>query len=216
MPRTLGDTFLHVDRIDRFVSVERPLVEYVHQPADAVAERIARYVAEIIEDGATLHVDLGRIPNETLKHLHTRRNLGIHSNVITDPILDLIEQGVITGRHKTLHPGKIVTSFCIGSRRLYEFLHDNALFEFRPIEYVADPQVVAQNYKMASLTQALVIDLTGEVCADTNSTGSTTAASPLSSTFTAAPPGHSRASRLCASNRRRTTARSSASGRLCS
>ena len=166
MPRTLGDTFLHVDRIDRFVSVERPLVEYVHQPADAVAERIARYVAEIIEDGATLHVDLGRIPNETLKHLHTRRNLGIHSNVITDPILDLIEQGVITGRHKTLHPGKIVTSFCIGSRRLYEFLHDNALFEFRPIEYVADPQVVAQNYKMASLTQALVIDLTGEVCAD--------------------------------------------------
>ena len=166
MPRTLGDTFLHVDRIDRFVRVERPLVEYVHQPADAVAERIARYVAEIIEDGATLHVDLGRIPNETLKHLHTRRNLGIHSNVITDPILDLIEQGVITGRHKTLHPGKIVTSFCIGSRRLYEFLHDNALFEFRPIEYVADPQVVAQNYKMASLTQALVIDLTGEVCAD--------------------------------------------------
>ena len=166
MPRTLGDTFLHVDRIDRFVRVERPLAEYVHQPVDAVAERIARYVAEIIEDGATLHVALGRIPNETLKHLHTRRDLGIHSNVITDPVLDLIEQGVITGRHKTLHPGKIVTSFCIGSRRLYEFLHDNPLFEFRPIEYVADPAVVAQNHKMASLTQAFVIDLTGQVCAD--------------------------------------------------
>jgi acyl-CoA hydrolase/RimJ/RimL family protein N-acetyltransferase len=166
MPRTLGDTFLHVDRIDRFVRVERPLVEYAHQPADAVAERIARYVAEIIEDGTTLHVDLGRIPNETLKHLHSRRDLGIHSNVITDPILDLIERGVITGRHKTLHPGKVVTSFCLGSRRLYEFLHDNALFEFRPIEYVADPAVVAQNHKMASLTQAFAIDLTGEVCAD--------------------------------------------------
>src|SRR6476469_8839400 len=157
MPRTLGDTFLHVDRIDRFVRVERPLAEYVHQPVDAVAERIARYVAEIIEDGATLHVALGRIPNETLKHLHTRRDLGIHSNVITDPVLDLIEQGVITARHTTLHPGKIVTSFCIGSRRL---------FEFRPIEYVADPAVVAQNHKMASLTQAFVIDLTGQVCAD--------------------------------------------------
>ena len=166
MPRTLGDTFLHVDRIDRFVRVERPLAEYAHQPADTVTECIARYVAEIIEDGATLHVALGRIPNETLKHLHNRRDLGIHSNVITDPVLDLIEQGVITGRHKTLHPGKIVTSFCIGSRRLYEYLHDNPLFEFRPIEYVADPQVVAQNYKMASLTQALVIDLTGQVCAD--------------------------------------------------
>jgi acyl-CoA hydrolase/RimJ/RimL family protein N-acetyltransferase len=166
MPRTLGDTFLHADRIDRFVCVERPLIEYVHQSADAVAERIARYVAEIIDDGATLHVDLGRIPNETLKHLHTRRDLGIHSNVITDPILDLIEEGVITGRHKTLHPGKVVTSFCIGSHRLYEFLHDNALFEFRPIEYVADPAVVARNYKMASLTQAFAVDLTGEVCAD--------------------------------------------------
>ena len=100
MPRTLGDTFLHVDRIDHFVRVERPLIEYAHQPADAAAERIARYVAEIIEDGATLHVDLGRIPNETLRHLHNRRDLGIHSNVITDPVLDLIEQGVITGRHK--------------------------------------------------------------------------------------------------------------------
>jgi len=166
MPRTLGDTFLHVDRIDRFVRVERPLVEYAHQPADKVTERIARYVAEIIEDGATLQVDLGRIPNETLKHLHNRRDLGIHSNVITDPIQDLIEQGVITGRHKTLHPGKIVTSTCIGSHRLYEFLHDNALFEFRPIEYVADPEVVARNYKMASLTQAFAIDLTGAVCAD--------------------------------------------------
>jgi acyl-CoA hydrolase/RimJ/RimL family protein N-acetyltransferase len=166
MPRTLGDTFLHVDQIDHFVRVERPLIEYAHQPADAVAERIARYVAEIIEDGATLHVDLGRIPNETLKHLHHRRDLGIHSNVITDPVLDLIEQGVITGRRKTLHPGKIVTSFSIGSSRLYEFLHDNPLFEFMPIEYVADPAVVAQNHKMASLTQALVIDLTGQVCAD--------------------------------------------------
>jgi acyl-CoA hydrolase/RimJ/RimL family protein N-acetyltransferase len=166
MPRTLGDTFLHVDRIDWFVRVERPLIEYAHEPTDAVAERIARYVAEIIDDGATLHVDLGRIPNETLRHLRHRCDLGIHSNVITDPILDLIEQGVITGRKKTLHPGKIVASFCIGSRRLYDFLHDNPLFEFRPIEYVADPKVVAQNRKMASLTQALVIDLTGQVCAD--------------------------------------------------
>jgi acyl-CoA hydrolase/RimJ/RimL family protein N-acetyltransferase len=166
MPRTLGATFLHIDRVDRFVRTDRPLVEYAHEPVDAIAERIARYVAEIIDDGTTLHVDLGRIPNETLKHLRHRRDLGIHSNLITDPVLDLVEQGVITGRQKTLHPGKIVTSFAIGSRRLYDFLDDNALFEFRPIEYVADPEVVARNYKMASLTQAFVIDLTGQVCAD--------------------------------------------------
>jgi acyl-CoA hydrolase len=93
MPRTLGDTFLHVDQIDHFVRAERPLIEYAHQPADAVAERIARYVAEIIEDGATLHVDLGRIPNETLKHLHHRRDLGIYRTSSPTPVLDLVEQG---------------------------------------------------------------------------------------------------------------------------
>ena len=166
MPRTHGDTHLHVDRITYAVAVETPLTEYVHEPADAVAERIARYVSEIIDDGSTLHVDLGRIPNETLRYLRHRRDLGIHSNVITEPILDLIESGVITGRRKSLHPDKIVASFCMGTNRLYKFLNDNALFEFHPIEYVADPAIVARNDKMVSLTQALAIDLTGQVCAD--------------------------------------------------
>lgn len=166
MPRTLGDSFIPFDRIAAAVLVDEPLIDYRHEPADEVAQKIARFVAEIIDDGATLHVDLGRIPNETLKHLHHRRDIGIHTNVITEPLLELIEKGVVTGRRKTIHAGKVVTSFCIGTKRLYDALHDNPLFEFHPIEYVADPSVVARNHRMVSLTQAFAIDLTGQVCAD--------------------------------------------------
>jgi len=166
MPFTHGDTQLHVDRIAHAVLVETPVTEYVHEPADDVAARIARYVSEIIDDGATLQVDLGRIPNETLKFLRHRRDLGIHSNVITEGLVDLIEAGVVTGRRKTLHPSKIVTSFCMGTERLYRLVDDNPLFEFHPIEYVADPAIVARNDRMVSLTQAFAIDLTGQVCAD--------------------------------------------------
>jgi acyl-CoA hydrolase len=166
MPRTHGDTLIPVERIARLVPVEREVTEYRHPPIDDIAEQVARYVADIIEDGATLQVDLGRIPNEALKHLKHRRNLGIHSNVITDGVLDLIKAGVVTGARKTLHPGRVVASFCLGTRELYDFIDDNPLFEFRPIEYVADPEIVARNNAMASLSQAFAIDLTGQVCAD--------------------------------------------------
>ena len=166
MPRTPGDSFLHVSKLAAIVPVETPLTEYKHPPDDETARNIARYVSEIIDDGATIQVDLGRFCNEALRYLRDRKDLGIHSNVITSPILDLVERGVVTGRHKTLHPGKIVTSFCLGDRKLYEFIDGNPMFEFRGIEYVASPFVVAQNHKMASLSQALAIDLTGQVCSD--------------------------------------------------
>ena len=166
MPRTAGDSFLHVDSIEQFVAVDTPVIEYMHAPADEVASSIARYVAEIIEDGSTLQVGLGRIPNETLKFLQNRLDLGIHSDVITDSILDLIDRGVITGRKKTQHPGKIVTSFCMGSRRLYDMIDGNPLFQFRPIEFVASVDAIARNKRMVSLTQAFAIDLTGQVCTD--------------------------------------------------
>jgi len=117
MPRTHGDTLIPVERIARFVPVEREVTEYRHPPIDDIAEQVARYVAEIIEDGATLQIDLGRIPNEALKHLKRRRNLGIHSNVITEGVLDLIKTGVITGAQKTLHPGRVVASFSRDSVR---------------------------------------------------------------------------------------------------
>jgi acyl-CoA hydrolase/RimJ/RimL family protein N-acetyltransferase len=167
MPWTHGDTLISVDKIDKMVIVETPVIEYVHPPVeDAVSEMIARYVARIIEDGSTLQIGLGRIPNQMLRYLTNRRALGIHSDVITDPIVDLVEQGVITGEEKTLHKGKIVASYCMGTRRLYDFINNNPLFSFYPIEYVCDPSVIAENYKMVSVTQAWSIDLMGQVCAD--------------------------------------------------
>ena len=166
MPRTLGNTFIPVERIAAFVVVDEPVIEYVHQPADAVAERIARYVARIIDDGSTLQVGLGRIPNEMLKYLTHRRDLGIHSDVITDPVVDLIDKGVLTGARKTLHRGEVVASYCMGTRRLYDRLDGNPMFSLHPIEYVCDPAVIARNAKFASVTQAFAVDLAGQICAD--------------------------------------------------
>jgi acyl-CoA hydrolase/RimJ/RimL family protein N-acetyltransferase len=166
MPRTMGETFLHVDSIDRFVWADVPVIEYGHEPADEVGRQIARYIAGIIGDGATLQVGLGRIPNEAMRHLENRRDLGIHSDLITDAIVPLVEQGVITGKRKSIHQGQIVASFCIGSKRLYQLIDGNPLFSFHPIEYVCDPVIMAKNRHLVSITQAFAVDLTGQVCAD--------------------------------------------------
>lgn len=166
MPRTHGSSFVHVDRFDAFVGVDTPVTEYRHPPAGETADRVARYIAAIIEDGSTLQIGLGRVPNEALHYIKDRRDLGIHSDVITDGILDLVEAGVVTGRHKTLHRDRIVTSYCLGTRRLYDFVHDNPRFDFQPIEEVCDPRAVAANHRMVSITQAFAMDLTGQVCVD--------------------------------------------------
>lgn len=166
MPRTRGDTLIHLSRIDRLVEVDVPVIEYLHEPANEVAARIARYVAHIIEDGATLQIGLGRIPNEMLRHLSGRKDLGIHSDVITEPIVDLVEQGVITGKAKTLHNERVVASYCMGTRRLYDLVDDSPQFLFFPTEYVCNPSVIASNDRMVSVSQAFAIDLTGQVCAD--------------------------------------------------
>jgi acyl-CoA hydrolase/GNAT superfamily N-acetyltransferase len=166
MPRTHGASFVHVDRFDAFVSVDTPVTEYRHPPAGHTADRVARYIAAIIEDGSTLQIGLGRVPNEALKHIKDRRDLGIHSDVITDGVVDLVEAGVVTGRRKSLHRDRIVTSYCLGTRRLYDFVHDNPRFDFQPIEEVCDPRAVAANHRMVSITQAFAMDLTGQVCVD--------------------------------------------------
>ena len=166
MPRTLGDSFIHVDRIEKLVPVHTPVIEYTHVHADKTAGQIARYIASIIEDGSTLQIGLGQIPSEALRFLHDRRNLGVHSDVITDSIVDLVEKGVLTGRNKTLHRDMIVASYCLGSRKLYDLIDGNPMFSFHPMEYVCDPQVIAKNAKMVSVTQAFAVDLTGQVCAD--------------------------------------------------
>lgn len=166
MPRTHGASFVHVDRFDAFVSVETPITEYRHPPAGEIADRIAQYIAAIIEDGSTLQIGLGRVPNEALQYIKDRRDLGIHSDVITDGIMGLVESGVVTGRRKTLHRDRIVASYCLGTRQLYDLVHDNPLFDFQPIDVVCDPRAVAANYRMVSITQAFAMDLTGQVCVD--------------------------------------------------
>ena len=167
MPRTMGDSMLHVDRIDYLVPVSTPVGEYVHPATeDQVVEQIARYISGIIEDGSTLQIGLGRVPNAALKYLTDRKDLGIHSDVITDAIIPLLEKGILTGRRKTSQRDKIVTSFAVGTRRLYDLIDRNPLFSFQPIEVVAHPTMIAAQHQMVSVTQAFAIDLTGQVCAD--------------------------------------------------
>lgn len=167
MPLTYGDTFIPIDQIDHFVLVDTPLFEYEHPAVEsAIVEQIARYVAGIIDDGSTLQIGLGRIPNHMLKFLETRRDIGIHSDVITDSLIELTNKGIITGRRKSMHQNQIVTSYCLGTRRLYDMVHRNPLFAFYPLEYVCNQFNISRNNKMVSVSQAFAIDLTGQICAD--------------------------------------------------
>src|SRR5499433_1301236 len=166
MPRTHGESFVHLDRFDAMVDVDVPVTEYLHPKIGEVAERVARYIASIIEDGSTLQIGLGRVPNEALRYLTDRHDLGIHSDVITDGVVDLVEAGVVTGRRKTHHRDRIVASYCLGTRRLYDLIDDNPRFEFLPIEQVSHPGEVSRQSQMVSITQAFAIDLTGQVCVD--------------------------------------------------
>ena len=153
MPRTHGETFVHLDRFDALVEVDVPVAEYVHPEIGEIAQRVARYIASIIDDGSTLHIGLGRVPNEALRYLKDRRDLGIHSDVITDGVVDLVEAGVVTGRKKSRHRDRIVASYCLGTRRLYDFIDDNPRFEFLPIDQVCHPQEVSNQSRMVSITR---------------------------------------------------------------
>ncbi len=161
MPFTFGDSVVHLDNIDKLVISDSPIGEY-DPPVDDVARQIATYIAGIIEEESTLQIGLGHIPGAALRYLADRRDLGTHSDLITDSLLDLIQSGIVTGRKKTLHRDKVVTSYCMGTRRLYDYIHLNPGFEFRPIEYVCDPLIIARNHRMVSVTQAFALDLTGQ------------------------------------------------------
>jgi acyl-CoA hydrolase/GNAT superfamily N-acetyltransferase len=158
MPRTRGDSRIPMDSIDWLVEVDTPVIEYLHEPADDVAEQIARYVARLVDDRATLQVGLGRIPNQMLRHLTNRHELAIHSDVITEPVADLVAAGVVAG--------PVAASFAMGTRRLYDLVDDDARFSFHPIDYICDPIVIARTRRMVSVTQAFLIDLTGQVCTE--------------------------------------------------
>lgn len=166
MPRTLGDSFIHCSRIDHFVEVDYALPEVHPEPASIVQNCIANYVAELVPDGATLQTGIGGIPDAVLCRLTNHKNLGIHTELFSSGVMNMIEAGVITNTAKSLHPGKVIAGFVIGTKALYDYIDDNPIIELHPTEYVNDPFIIAQNDRMISINSALEVDLTGQVCAD--------------------------------------------------
>ena len=167
MPRSLGDSFIPASRLTHVVEVDRPVRELPRPgPISDVARAIGANVAELIEDAATLQMGIGEIPDAVLLFLKEKRDLGIHTEMFSDGVVDLFESGVVTGAAKTLHRGKIVASFVLGSKRCFDFLDNNPFVEFHPSDYVNDPFVIAQNDRMVAINSALSVDLTGQVCAD--------------------------------------------------
>jgi len=168
MPRTLGDSFIHVSKLDYIVPVDYPLTELPmsDEGSSEVTEKIAGYIAELIPDGATMQLGIGAIPDAVLKYLYNKKDLGVHSELFSDGVIDLVDAGVITNARRSIHPGKITAGFVIGTRRLYQWVDDNPLIELHPTEYINNPFVVAQNDRMVAINSAIEIDLTGQVCAD--------------------------------------------------
>jgi len=168
MPRTLGDSFIHVSKLDYIVPVDYDLPELT-MGADGpseIVESIASYIAELIPDGATMQMGIGAIPDAVLKYLFDKKDLGVHTELFSDGVIDLVEAGVLTNAQKTLHTGKIIAGFILGSKKLYNWVHNNPLIEFHRTEYVNDPFVIAKNERMVAVNSAIEVDLTGQVCAD--------------------------------------------------
>jgi acetyl-CoA hydrolase len=168
MPRTLGDAFIHVSRLNFIVPVDYPLPEMkmgAERP-DEITEKIAGFIADLIPDGATMQLGIGAIPDAVLKYLYNKKDLGVHSELFSDGVIDLVDAGVVTNARRSIHTGKITAGFIIGTQRLYKWVDDNPLIEMHPTEYINDPFVIAQNDRMVAINSAIEIDLTGQVCAD--------------------------------------------------
>lgn len=166
MPRALGDSVIHINDVDIVVEVDYKLPEIHMTEANELQQAIARHIVELIPDGATLQTGIGAVPDAVLRLLTNHRDLGIHTELFSDGVIDLVQRGVINCRAKTLHPGKIIAGFVLGTQRLYDFVHDNPICEFHPTEYVNNPYVISQNDRMVAINSALEVDLTGQVCAD--------------------------------------------------
>lgn len=166
MPRTLGDSFIHIDKIDAFIISDHDIIEFHYDPPSESIRKIGKYVASLIEDESTLQMGIGIIPNAITTELEDKKDLGVHSEVFSDGIVDLVDKGVITCDKKTLHKGKIITSFVMGSRRLYDFVDNNPFIEFHPVSYCNDPFIISKNRKQVAINAALSVDLTGQVNAD--------------------------------------------------
>jgi 4-hydroxybutyrate CoA-transferase len=166
MPRTYGDSFIHVHDIDIFVESSRPLCALKRVPVTELQTAIARNVARLIDDGAVLQTGIGGIPDAILPMLMDRKDLGVHSEMVSDGVIPLIEAGVITGARKNFKPRKIILGFALGTKELFDFVHNNPIFEFHPTAYSNDPGLIARNDNMVAINSALQVDLTGQVCSD--------------------------------------------------
>ncbi len=166
MPRTHGNNVLPFDRIHAFVATDRPLIEHHPEPETVVEARIGEIIADLVEDGSTLQMGIGGIPDAVLSRLHNKRDLGIHSEMFSDRVVDLVESGAVTNRLKAVGTGRIMTSFISGTRRLFDFVHDNPLVAFYPCDWTNDTSVIRKNPKVVAINSAIQIDLSGQVCAD--------------------------------------------------
>lgn len=166
MPRVWGNSFIHVSQIDYCVEVDYPLPELRQGEPAPIYSRIGRHIADLIDDGSTLQMGIGAIPNAVLDYLGDKRDLGVHSEMFSDGIIDLVQRGVITGARKTLLPGKLVAGFVLGTERVYRFVHNNPIIEMRTTDFTNDPFTISRNEKMVAINSALQVDLTGQVCAD--------------------------------------------------
>lgn len=166
MPRVHGDTFIHVDQVDFLIPHDEPLLEYRQDVSDELVDRIGKYVARLIEDGDTIQVGYGSIPNAILANLRDKKDLGVHTELVGDGIVELMRSGVINNSRKSIHRGKTVATFCMGTMDTYDFLDDNPSFEFQTIDYTNNPLVIAQNRNMVAINSALEIDLTGQTSAE--------------------------------------------------
>lgn len=166
MPRTLGDSFIHVSKLDYVVEVEYDLPEVRLGVADDISDQIAQYIAGLIPDGATLQTGIGSIPDAVLQYLTNHKHLGLHTELFSDGVIPLVQSGVMSCERKTFHSGKMVAGFLLGTRELYDFVDDNPIVELHPTEYVNDPFNIARNDRMVAINSAIEVDLTGQVCAD--------------------------------------------------
>ena len=166
MPRTLGNTLVPFSRVHAFIHTDRPLHEHLPRPPSPVEEQIGEHVAALVDDGATLQMGIGAIPDAALRRLADKQDLGIHTEMFSDGIVDLVERGAITNRRKHVHPGRIVTSFVLGSERLYRFVDENPFVEFHPCDRTNDTALIRRNDKVVAINSAIEVDLSGQVVAD--------------------------------------------------
>ncbi len=166
MPRTLGDSFIHIHKIDRIVEESRPVLELPRVKCTDQNCVIGRNVADLIEDGSTMQMGIGGIPDAVLSFLRSRKDLGVHSEMFSDGVAELVEAGVINNEKKSIHPGKIIVGFLLGTQQVFSFVDNNPLMEFHPTRYVNDPFIIAQNTKMVAINSAIQVDLTGQVSSD--------------------------------------------------